>query len=59
LGDPLTVHELAVSGDDLQAAGVPAGKAMGGILRRLLDEVLEEPWRNTREHLLARARELS
>jgi tRNA nucleotidyltransferase (CCA-adding enzyme) len=58
-GDPLTVRELAVSGDDLQAAGVPPGKAMGAILRKLLDEVLEEPWRNTREHLLARARELS
>jgi len=58
-GDPLTVRELAVTGDDLQAAGLPPGKAMGGILRRLLDEVLEEPWRNTREHLLARAKELA
>ena len=57
-GDPLTVRELAVSGDDLAAAGVPAGKVMGEILRRLLDEVLDEPWRNTREQLLARAQEL-
>ena len=57
--DPLTVRELAVSGDDLVAAGVPPGKAMGEILRKLLDEVLDEPWRNTREHLLARAKELS
>jgi hypothetical protein len=24
----------------------------------LLDEALDEPWRNTREHLLARSREL-
>lgn len=58
-GDPLTLRDLAVSGDDLAAAGVPPGKAMGEILRRLLDEVLDEPERNTPEHLLARARELS
>lgn len=58
-GDALTVRELAVTGDDLQAAGVPPGKAMGDILRRLLDEVLDEPWRNTRERLLARAKELA
>ncbi len=58
-GDALTVRELAVSGDDLQAAGVPPGKAMGEMLRRLLDEVLDEPWRNTRDGLLSRARELA
>jgi tRNA nucleotidyltransferase (CCA-adding enzyme) len=58
-GDPLTVRELAVTGEDLAAAGVPRGRAMGEILRRLLDEVLDEPWRNTREKLLARARELT
>ncbi len=56
--DALTVRELAVCGTDLAEAGVPPGKAMGEILRKLLDEVLDEPWRNTREHLLARAREL-
>ncbi len=58
-GDPLTIRQLAVSGDDLLAAGVPAGQAMGEILRRLLDEVLDEPWRNTKEHLVARAKELA
>jgi tRNA nucleotidyltransferase (CCA-adding enzyme) len=57
--DPLTVRDLAVSGDDLAASGVPPGKAMGEILRKLLDEVLDEPWRNTRDHLLARAKELA
>jgi len=57
--DPLTVRDLAVSGNDLQAAGIQPGKAMGEILRRLLDEVLDEPWRNTPDHLIARARELS
>ncbi|HTT67967.1 MAG TPA: hypothetical protein VMF70_08065 [Gemmatimonadales bacterium] len=57
-GDPLTVRDLAVTGNDLVDAGVPPGRGMGEMLRRLLDEVLDEPWRNTREHLLARAREL-
>jgi tRNA nucleotidyltransferase (CCA-adding enzyme) len=56
--DPLTVRDLAVSGNDLQAAGIKPGKAMGEILRRLLEEVLDEPWRNTPDHLIARAREL-
>jgi tRNA nucleotidyltransferase (CCA-adding enzyme) len=58
-GDALTVRELAITGDDLAAAGVAPGRAMGEILRHLLDEVLDEPWRNTREGLLARARELA
>jgi tRNA nucleotidyltransferase (CCA-adding enzyme) len=56
---PLTVRDLAVTGDDLAQAGVAPGRAIGEVLRKLLDEVLDEPWRNTREHLLARARELS
>ncbi len=58
-GDPLTLRQLAVTGDDLAAAGIQPGTAMGEIMRRLLDEVLDEPWRNTRDHLLARAKELA
>jgi tRNA nucleotidyltransferase (CCA-adding enzyme) len=58
-GDPLSVRELAVGGEDLKAAGLVAGKAMGEVLRQLLDDVLEEPWRNTREWLLERAKELA
>jgi len=58
-GDPLSVRELAVGGEDLKAAGLVAGKEMGEVLRQLLDDVLEEPWRNTREWLLARAQELA
>ncbi|MDP3775562.1 MAG: CCA tRNA nucleotidyltransferase [Gemmatimonadales bacterium] len=58
-GDAIGIRDLAVTGDDLQAAGLAPGKAMGEVLRRLLDEVLDEPWRNTREHLLVRAKELS
>jgi tRNA nucleotidyltransferase (CCA-adding enzyme) len=58
-GDALSLRELAVTGEDLKAAGVAAGKGMGDVLRRLLDEVLDEPRLNTRDELLRRARELS
>jgi tRNA nucleotidyltransferase (CCA-adding enzyme) len=56
---PLSVAELAVRGDDLRAAGLAPGPTMGTVLRKLLEEVLDDPTRNTREHLLARARELA
>ncbi|MEJ7810870.1 MAG: CCA tRNA nucleotidyltransferase [Gemmatimonadaceae bacterium] len=53
--DPVELADLAVDGDDLRAAGVPAGRLLGQILGQLLDEVVEEPSRNTRDWLLARA----
>jgi tRNA nucleotidyltransferase/poly(A) polymerase len=56
--DPVAISDLAVDGDDLMAAGIPAGPRIGRILRRLLDDVIEEPSRNTREWLLARAARL-
>ena len=52
--DPLTLKDLAVTGDDLIAAGVRPGPEVGETLARLLGEVLEDPTRNTRELLLAR-----
>jgi tRNA nucleotidyltransferase (CCA-adding enzyme) len=52
--DPLTLRDLAVTGDDLLAAGVRPGPDVGTTLARLLDEVLEDPSRNTKEYLLAR-----
>jgi tRNA nucleotidyltransferase (CCA-adding enzyme) len=55
--DPLTLGDLAVDGEDLRRAGVPAGKAMGETLQRLLDAVLADPTRNTHEALLALARD--
>jgi tRNA nucleotidyltransferase (CCA-adding enzyme) len=51
---PLTLKDLAVKGDDLIAAGVRAGPDVGDALARLLEEVLEDPARNTREYLLSR-----
>jgi len=53
-GEPLTLKDLAVKGDDLIAAGVRPGPDVGEMLARLLDEVLEDPTRNTREYLLSR-----
>lgn len=51
---PLALKDLAVKGDDLIAAGVRPGPDVGEALARLLDEVLEDPTRNTREYLLSR-----
>jgi len=51
---PLALKDLAVKGDDLIAAGVRPGPDVGEVLARLLDEVLEDPARNTKEYLLSR-----
>lgn len=48
----LSLKDLAVTGSDLIALGVPAGREVGVLLGELLDVVLEEPERNTREELL-------
>jgi tRNA nucleotidyltransferase (CCA-adding enzyme) len=52
------LRDLAVGGDDLIAIGYEPGPAIGRTLRTLLDEVVREPDLNTREQLLARAKEL-
>ena len=48
----LTIRELAVSGQDLIAAGMQPGKQIGKMLNELLDRVLEDPGLNTKEQLL-------
>ena len=53
---PLSVADLAVTGEDLLGAGVPPGPAVGLALRRLLEAVLDEPERNTQDDLLALVR---
>lgn len=55
--DPLALADLAVDGEDLKAAGVSAGRAMGEALQDLLAFVIEDPARNSRDALLARVRE--
>lgn len=57
-GAALTLSELAVTGDDLIAAGIPKGPALGQALRRLMELVLEDPSRNTKASLLAVARDV-
>ncbi len=53
--DPIEVADLALDGDDLRSAGVRPGPAMGHMLAALLDMVLDDPARNTRDWLLAQA----
>ena len=48
----LSLKDLAVNGKDLIAAGIPAGKEMGRILKELMDCVIEDPSMNTKEKLL-------
>ena len=54
-GSPLGLKDLAVNGNDLRQIGVTPGPGMGRILNDLLQEVLDDPARNTREELLAAA----
>jgi tRNA nucleotidyltransferase (CCA-adding enzyme) len=58
LRSPYRLRDLAVNGNDLIALGIQPGPAIGKTLRELLDDVIRDPAHNTREHLLARAREL-
>jgi putative nucleotidyltransferase with HDIG domain len=44
--------DLAVKGDDLRAIGVPPGRAMGAMLKELLEAVMDDPALNDRERLL-------
>ena len=51
--DPIEVADLAIGGDDLRRAGIPAGPIYAKILHALLDLVLADPARNTPGALLA------
>ena len=57
--DPLEMHSIALTGDDLVAElGMHPGPAIGRVLAALLEAVIEDPALNTREKLLAVARGL-
>lgn len=49
----LSLKSLAVTGSDLLAAGVTPGKEIGETLNRLLELVLDDPDKNTKEYLLS------
>jgi tRNA nucleotidyltransferase (CCA-adding enzyme) len=44
--------DLAVKGGDLASIGVPPGRAMGAMLKELLETVMDDPSLNDRERLL-------
>ena len=56
--DCFSMKDLAVNGCDLMAIGIPSGKTMGLILKRLLDEVINEQLPNEKDLLLQRASEM-
>lgn len=58
--DPISVGMLKINGSDLMAeVGENPGPRVGWILHALLEEVLEDPQKNTREYLLEKSRILS
>jgi poly(A) polymerase/tRNA nucleotidyltransferase (CCA-adding enzyme) len=57
LSSPHRLRDLAVDGNDLIKLGFRPGPQLGRILHDLLDVVVDEPALNTREQLLARAKE--
>lgn len=59
LRDPISVGMLKIDGNRImETLGVKPGREIGYILYALLDEVLDEPTKNTEEYLQKRAAEL-
>ena len=55
----LSIKDLAVNGSDLIALGMKPGKEIGGVLKQLLDMVLEDPRLNTKEKLIQQVHNLT
>jgi tRNA nucleotidyltransferase (CCA-adding enzyme) len=55
--NPHRLRDLALDGNDLIELGFKPGPQLGRILHELLDAVVEEPSLNTRDQLLAHAKE--
>jgi tRNA nucleotidyltransferase (CCA-adding enzyme) len=53
--DPIDLASLAIDGDDLRSTGIPPGRVLGKILSSLVERVIEDPSRNTRDWLLREA----
>lgn len=56
---PYARSDLKVTGHDLMDLGIPASPTLGRIQRQLMEEVVDEPERNTKDYLLQRAKELA
>jgi poly(A) polymerase/tRNA nucleotidyltransferase (CCA-adding enzyme) len=54
----LRVSDLDINGHDLMEMGVKAGPEMGQFLRKLLDEVIEDPALNEKETLMEMVRKM-
>ena len=60
LNPPLSVHDLAIKGDDvMKILSIKPGPKVGKILNKLFEEVDENPDLNNREYLEKRAREIN
>jgi len=58
--DPISPKMLKINGDDImKELQIAPGPRVGHILNSLLDEVMEDPKRNTSAHLKKRAKELN
>ena len=56
-GAPLAVGDLALNGSDLMELGVPEGPEVGKVLKKLLEQALDDPSVNTKGALAALVRE--
>ncbi len=56
--DPVSVSMLNIDGSRIIALGVHPGPRIGWILHTLLEEVLDDPKKNTEEYLIERTKEL-
>jgi len=52
---PMSIKDLAVTGDDLAQAGIPKSKVMGDILNNLLEMVIDYPTLNEKGTLVNQA----
>ena len=57
-GDCLDVKQLAITGRDVMALGIPQGKQIGEVLNKLLELTLDDPAKNERLYLLEQVKTL-
>lgn len=55
---PFGPKDLAITGHDLMAMGIPEGPGLGKILKHLVEQVLDDPELNTKEQLLVIAAQM-
>ena len=58
-GDCLQIKDLKVTGKDLINIGIAPGPLLGDILKKLIDDVLDEPEHNEYEYLIKKASEIA